>query len=361
MKKALIIAGLASTMALTSAMPALAWRGIATEVTLSRMKSDTSSIKDNTRNTTSEVRNLRNDVREQSRLLMQALRMQTGEQSAYADKQIEAYKRITDAAQQNDTDRVRQQIRAQAESGQFDPNPDACLLLDLFRNGAPDGSNGGGGTYAGGIARDRYQDIGRLGAAGAARAMVDIETPVDGVDASERASTFLEHPSMNLDDPEIQEALVAFQIKLAGPIPMTPVPELELNTPEGVARQAAQNTRSTRQSIYDANIAMITNMSDTVLDGEQLRKMAEGTPYEGSREIKDEASELQALDVMTVRHYAPPASESGASASTGVVMQKLYQISAISARMQYLQLEIDRRNLMTQSAILAKMIENDGN
>lgn len=351
MKKLFLMIGLTSGMAITAASPALAWR--ATEPTLRDVRSAT-------RDTVSEVRELRNDIRENSRILLQALRMQTGEQSSYADKQIEAQKRFMDAAQQNDTDRVRQQIRAKAESGEFDPNPDACLLIDLFGGQANVNDGMAQGTTIAGIANARRQQIGASGVTSASRQMADMVTMVNGQDASVRAGTFLEEPTVDMSVPAVQDAAVAFQLRMAGPFPFAPVPESAMNTPEGIVKYNAQQSRMNRQSIIDENWAMVGNMVDPVIDGAQLKKMAEGTPYEGSRTIGDKASELQAIDVMVVRHYAPPASETVGAVQTGVVIQKLHQLTSLMARMQYMQLELQRRDLITQSAILAKMIEQDG-
>ena len=348
MKKSLMISALAGVMTFTAVMPAFAWR--ATETTLRGVRS-------NTERTTNEVRNLRNDVRSQSRILLQALRMQTGEQSAYADKQIEAFKRIQDAAQQNDTDRVRQQIRARAESGEFDPNPDACLLLDLFGSRAAP-TSGAQGTAVAAAAAAQKSQIGAMGAAAATRAMADKQVMINGHDATKRASTFLEAPTVNMGEGQMNQAAQDFILKMLDPTPMIPVPASEANRSEGVAKKAVQETRQNRDSIVLENWAMLNNMSSNVVDGAELRKWAEGTPY--NRDIPDSASELQALDVMTIRHYAPPADEASRTVQTGVVLQKIHQLTAIQARMQYMQLEIDRRNLLTQSAILARMIESDG-
>lgn len=348
MRKTLIISALAGVMATTSVMPAFAFR--ATEATLQRVRSEV-------RNVRSEIRELRNDGRENFQNLLTALRRQTGEQSAYSDKQIEAYKRIQDAAQQNDTDRVRQQIRAKAESGEFDPNPDACLLLDLFgRQAAP--TSGAQGTAVAAAAVAQKKRIGGLGAAAATREMATSEVMINGHDATKRASSFLETPTVNMTQGEMSEAAQLFVLKLLDSSPMVPVPDAELNTPEGVAKKAAQETRENRESIVLENWAMLNNMSSNVVDGQQLRKWAEGTPY--NRDIPESASELQALDVMTIRHYAPPVEEASSPVQVGVVLQKIHQLTAIQARMQYLQLEMDRRNLLTQSAILAKLIQNDG-
>lgn len=350
MKNKFAITALTIAMSVSTAVPALAQFTRASETTLRGVRRDV-------QDTTSEVRNLRNDVRTQSRILMEALRMQTGEQSAYADKQIESFKRIEDAAQQNATDRMRQQVRATAESGEFDPNPDACLLLDLFGSDdvEPSGAQGTRTMVAAQAERER---IGSLGAAGAIREMLDKEVIIDGHDATKRASTFLEMPTFDMNDADNSEAAEAFMLKMFSSIPIPPVPEELRNTSPHTERAAAIETRMNRESIAAENIAMVFNMGAAVVSGAELQKLAAGTPY--NRPIPANASELQAIDVMTVRHYSPPPGEAGKTVQTGVVLQKLHQLTAIMARMQYMQLEMDRRNLMTQSAILAKMIENDG-
>lgn len=193
-----------------------------------------------------------------------------------------------------------------------------------------------------------------MGAAAAVREMAEKNVMINGTDASKRASTFFEVPTINMNEGNMSDAAEAFVLKMMDPIPMVIVP------PEQREREkqkvAIQESRLARDSIVLENMAMLFNMSAAVIPGDQLEKLKEGTPY--NREIPAMASELQAIDVMTVRHYAPP--PASGSVEMGVTLQKLHQLTAIMARMQYLQLEMDRRNLQTQSAILAKMIENDG-
>ena len=70
------------------------------------------------------------EATEAARHIIEALRLQTQQNSSYLDRQVEAAERIADGTSQNEARLLRSQIRAEAESGRFDPNPDFCLILD---------------------------------------------------------------------------------------------------------------------------------------------------------------------------------------------------------------------------------------
>ena len=79
-------------------------------------------------------------------ILIEALRGQARENSNYQQMQVEAAQRVEDAAQVNETNRLKDEFRAKAESGEFDPNPFSCMMIDMF---ASDGGGGGGGATSG--------------------------------------------------------------------------------------------------------------------------------------------------------------------------------------------------------------------
>lgn len=350
-----IAAGVLGALLITSAPP---------PAEAARLVIDT-GVRRNTARTVNEIRDLRNDVRTQSRILIEALRMQTGEQSAYADKQIEALKRIQDASNQNATDLVRQEIRAKAESGEFDPDPNFCLLMDLFRGGDSGGSASSGplnGTRIVDRARGEAEVIGANGAAAAAGTMANRTVNINGHDASVRAGTYLEAPTVDLSDEALAQAATDFFLYLNDPLPMQVVtPEEAEADVEKAVQRAMQRSRLARSSVIDQNWAMTQNMSTPTTPKANVQGLIDGIGEENyGRALPDKLSELQVLDLRVLSHYLPGPMNSGTE-TPGQTLQKIHQLLSIMARMQYMQLEMDRRDMMTTSTILAKMIEKDGN
>lgn len=318
-----------------------------------------SGVRRNTARTVNEIRDLRNDVRAQSRLLVEALRMQTGENSAYADKQIEAIKRIQDASDQNATDLARQEIRAKAESGEFDPDPNFCLLMDLFKgsSSAPAGPLNGSKIVS--RVNGEAAVLGSAGAASAIGQMSNRKVVIDGQDASVRGATYFEVPTVDLSDEATAQAATDFFLYIKDPIPMQIVTEQEAaGSVEKSAQRAIQRGRLARGSLVDESWAMTQNMATPTTPKAQLAGILEGVNY--NREVPDNLSELQVLDLRVLSHYLPGPLNTGTE-TPAQTLQKIHQLQSIQARMQYMSLEMQRRSLMTQAVMLAKMIENDGN
>src|SRR5690606_37964043 len=113
-----IITSVFAALCLSAAVPVDARAGTwAKECTLKTTNSILRGSRDAQRQTRDGVNDLRQEVRESTNRLIAALRSHSGEQSSYQDKQIEARRRIEDAAQQNASQRLREEFRARAESG----------------------------------------------------------------------------------------------------------------------------------------------------------------------------------------------------------------------------------------------------
>lgn len=353
MRTKFIAAGVLGALLATSAPP---------PADAARLVIDT-GVRRNTARTVNEIRSMRNDIRAQSRILIEALRMQTGEQSSYADKQIEAIKRIQDASNQNATDLVRQEIRAKAESGEFDPDPNFCLLMDLFRGGNG-GANSGplNGTRIVDRARGEAEVIGAGGASSAAGQMANRKVMIKGQDASVRAGTFLETPTVDLSDKDLAQAASDFFLYLNDPLPMKIITEQEADaSPEKALQRAIQRSRLARSSVIDQNWAMTQNMSTPTTPKANVEGLINGIGADAyGRDLPNSLSELQVLDLRVLSHYLPGPMNSGTE-TPGQTLQKIHQLLSVMARMQYMQLEMDRRSLMTTSTLLAKQIETDGN
>lgn len=344
----------------------------ATETTLKDVRNKVRETRDAVRDTKKAVNEVRQEVRESTDRIIAALRMQAGENSAYQDKQIEANRRITDAAQQNDTQRLRQEFRARAESGEFDPSPDICLLAGLFRgNGESGAAPARGSTLVGNAAalNSGSDPAVRAGGTVLSRSLIDDQRNfaglLDSPDPTTDPGVFLENPSL----PEIQpgseedQALSRLVRNLTDPLPPRPVTDQEMRTPEGVARAAAQAVRSTRSGAAGEVVSMILNMKDLVqpVTAEGFQAYHDdianyNRPWPG---VGKKISELQAIDIRTLRYYAPKPElfHKRATYTERQLLQELLDAVSIQNRIAYMQLELDTRTAIVNTQILTALNE----
>lgn len=356
---------LASACAVTVALtlvpqPVQAWR--ATEVTQRSVLSAVRQTRDAARETRDEVNksreeinDVRREVRDSADRIIEALKAHAGEQSAYQDKQIEASRRMRDAEQQNEAQRLRDEFRAKAESGDFDPSPDICLLADLFRGGGSASTNPGQSPIGTEGVRNTFTDMYdapieevQSGGTRLARFVVDEQDEVLSV------SDVLSFSTIE-NDPRELESLVR---RLIDPLP--PAPVLNPDTPEGVTREALRRIRQTRNSATGEVLAMVLNMSQPVqpVNGAMNAYIEDIADY--NRDVPSEISELQALDIRTLRHYAPsPERVNTRSAfDEAKMLEQVLDAIAINSRIAYLQLELDRRRAVVETQILSALVND---
>lgn len=315
--------------------------------------------------------NTRKEVRESADRIIAALKLQTGEQSAHFDKQIEAQKRVTDAAQQNDSIRLRQQFRAQAESGKEDPSADLCLIASLFKGyggaGTPSGSKAVGSA---GALKNRDQTDGAdpavaEGGTALAKSIVDASLKYKGRMGSKDPTTdprlLVDQPTSPAKDEVDQEALDRLMRNMTNPFPDKPVSPAAMMTAEGQALAAAKKIQDVRASTGSELIATIRNMRQPkgpVTD--QWKAWKDG--IEGyNNPLGDQISELQGLDIRTLYYYAPTTENlSGPSGrqnkSQKALMQDMIDNLSIGNRLAYLNLELNTRRGMVESQILSALM-----
>lgn len=342
----------------------------ATETTLKDVRNKVRETRDAVRDTKKAVNEVRQEVRESTDRIIAALRMHAGENSAYQDKQIEANRRITDAAQQNDTQRLRQEFRAKAESGEFDPSPDICLLAGLFRgNGGSAPAPARGSTMVGTASAlsSGADPAVRAGGTVMSRSVVDDRIAFAGLLGSPDPTTdpgvFLENPSLPEISPgsEEDQAMSRLVRNLVDPLPPRPVTDQEMRTPEGVARAAEQTVHATRSAAIGEVVSMVLNMKDLVqpvtAEGFQAYKddiANYNRPWPG---VGKKISELQAIDIRTLRYYAPKPElfHKRATYTERQLLQELLDAVSIQNRIAYMQLELDTRTAIVNSQILSAL------
>lgn len=381
MKKFLSTAAAASVIAMASAgsLHATPWGTEWTSQSINRNVQSTTSavntvdrsigaVEAEVEDVEQEVKNLQDvvdtKIDELANQLIQALRLQTGETSSYMDKQIEADKRFLDATQQNETQRLRDQFRAEAESGKFDPPKDACLLAGLYADGDTTmETTGGRGSEARAdvMAQITGADAAvQQGGTALARSVIDSIEPFDGrSDGTVDASILLEAPTLDMRDEDTRRVVTRLMRNIIDPTPDRPISASELRTPEGVARAAERQGKLSRVSMAAELMGMTVNMRDPVVPyNTSFQAMVEDSAY--NREIPDTMSEMQAIDIRTVAHYAATgqAATDLASKSTNEYLHRILDVMSINTRIAYLSLELQNRQAVAQSATLAAIVDN---
>lgn len=300
--------------------------------------------------------------------LIATLTAQAKQNSNYIDKSIEATKRIANAQELNETDRMRQQFRAEAESGKFDPNPFTCAVDDMFRagNAGPEAVTGSDvATNARAYLAGDDEAV-RQGGVALARAVIEERARFEGFQGSTHATTdwgiLLNAPTVDFEDEETADLAQRIIINSIDPTPPRPLTDADMETPAGVAEAAEREKTFARQSAAAETMAVTTNMVTPVLEDTSgiFRSLAADSAY--NRPVPEKLSEMQQLDIRTVSHYAPLA---GGERSARLKrmnekgwLEEIHRIMAINARTNYLRLELERRNAITDALILASMNES---
>jgi hypothetical protein len=298
--------------------------------------------------------------------LIDALQGHAAETGAHIDRTVEASERIEDAAQLNETKRLRDEFRARAESGDFDPNPVACLLMDLFSgSGGTGGQQGGVGGMNGSDVMNAAVEWGsgnhpaiQAGGTALGKYIVDRDLALGG--KSTDWSLVFENPTMDMEG-DNGEAIARMTETLFYPAPPRPLTASELETPAGLAEAARREYVDDVISMAQRGVAFGMNMRAAVgpsapykvIVDDQIAKGAYTTP------LGDTISELQQLEIRTLARYAP--SEQAVldrqNMNQKALLMELIDQMALSNRMQYMQLNLDSTNAGTLAAITSLLAQ----
>lgn len=380
-----VIVSCATALSLGYAAPAYAFFGstnCATAVTVNDAHNGTRDVVREEHETTrdaimdaieEQTAELTDKMEETTRRIIEAMALAAGENTAGLQRQTEADRRIADAQALNDTDLARQEIRAAAESGAFDPNPFSCSLLDIFESnrgsGAPVSGDGVSQKAVSRLVGD--DDDVKAGGTRLARSVVDARDEYEGFQGSTSATTdwsfMLEQPTIDFSDPDMEAVLGWIVANSVDALPERAMTTEELQTPEGMSRAAEAQQRLARQRAAIETIEMSLNMRAPSLTDSQgtFAGMADDSAY--NRPVPERLSELQQLDIRTVYHYAPgPNRINGTNGQqNGLIhmnekgwLQELHTIMAINARINYVRLELENRNAITNALILAALSDS---
>jgi hypothetical protein len=177
----------------------------------------------------------------------------------------------------------------------------------------------------------------------------------------------LEEPTIDYSDPDMEAVLGWIVSNSVDAMPERAMTEEELTTPEGMDRAAEMEQRMARQQAAIQTIEMSLNMRAPALTDSQgtFAGMAADSAY--NRPVPERLSELQQLDIRTVYHYAPgPNRINGTNGQqNGLIhmnekgwLQEIHTIMAINARINYVRLELENRNAITNALILAALSDS---
>ena len=311
-------------------------------------------------------------IESQTGTLVDALRSHARENSNHQLMQVEAQRRIEDAAQINAANRLRDEFRAEAESGLHDPNPFSCLLVDAA---VPGGGLVPAAKSGGDAVTDQVSDwvsgngeTVLLGGSALSKHVADKRQEFAGFGGSARATTdwglLLDEPSVDFSDPEMAELAGIIVRNGIESAPERAVGAEELLSPLGLDRVAAMEERGSRLLAASETIEMALDIRASTLAGdpvEAYRAMAADSAYD--RTVPDKLSELQQLDILTVWNFAPSGERLDALSNAGGMSERawlyeLHRMLSLDARINYLRLEIESREAIVNAMILATLADD---
>lgn len=328
-----------------------------------KIKSDTRQVVNSAHDETRKQ--LKSAIEQAALDIVDGLKGQSRETSNFQQMQVEAAQRIQDGAEVNATKRMKEEFRAKAESGAFDPNPFSCILLDLFGNG---GSATPSATASINSAVTNFvsgeDPIVQQNGAALSKRVIDERERFRGYQGSPNAaadwSLMVKNPTIDLSDPMNAELATIMMRNMIDATPEAAPSAQELLTPSGLDKAAAHQEKLTRQMSAIESMVMALNMRDAQMRGaavDELRKRADETAY--NRPIGDSLSEMQQLDIRTVFHYAPTGERaeklSDSSMNEKAWLAEIHRLLAIQTRMTYLQLELMNRDAIVNGGILATL------
>lgn len=383
-KKILILTGAAVLLSATLATPSFA-RGCRCGAIRGYHSQTRNVVKSEHNDTRSQIRSsieqqtddLRDHMDINTEELIEGLMGQARENSNFQQLQVEASQRIEDASEVNATNRLRDEFRAKAESGNYDPNPYSCLLLDLF--GSESSGSGGGSSpeVSGSTVLEDVSDylsgddpIVKGGGTGLSKHISDKHDEYTGFLGSKSGDTdwglLASDSTIDLEDPKMAEVAELIVRNTLDSTPDRPVTDAEKLTPAGLDRIAKSVEKSARLAAAGESIKMTLNMRTPVLTGapiETYRKMVAESAYNRG-ELPNTISELQQIDITTIWHYAPIGKRQEVLSNSGGMnvqgwLYELHRITSLLTRINYIQLELASRDAVVNAAILATLNDDD--
>ena len=305
-------------------------------------------------------RHVSEETTEAAGRIVGALKSLSRQNSNYLDRQVEANRRMADGEAQNEARLARSLIRAEAESGRHDPNPDFCLLVDsalvpaLPERHHISGINGVTGAAtdwsAGSVPVIRENGV-RM-AAWLAEERERLRHVGGARDATTDWEFALNRKTLPADDPQVREALSRLIANTVDPFPPRPLTEGDLKTPSGLAEAVRRRAAEARNRAAIAAIGGVLDLAEPAHPATPYRNVAAQSRRE--QELPDLLSERQTLDIRIAAYNEPNAEtlDRRHSKTERALLQDLIDIQSLNARISYLRLNREAGNTVMLAAIL---------
>ena len=291
--------------------------------------------------------------------IIEALRAQTKQTSSHIDRQVEASKRLADGQEQSASMRMREHFRARAESGEFDPNPDYCLLVDMADSQSHSmkpsrqfaALDAALDQWSSGAAAPVAEGGLRLAAwLNAEGREIDEATGIPGVTTDWELVN--EHPTLPIELHGAPNAIVRLVANTVDPVPPPALTEEELKTPTGLSESVVRKAVETRKNAARSALSLSLQLAMPRHDAAIFRTLAGRANY--STDIPDLISDIQAIDIRTMSYFSPNADtlEERHGKPVKALLQDLIDLQSIQARISYLRLLQETRNAAMLAAQL---------
>ena len=242
--------------------------------------------------------------------VVDGLRNHSRQNSLYLDRQVEAMNRIADGQEHNSTMRIRDIVRAEAESGRFDPNPDYCLLFDASEAASNARKDANPGALAAAEAvewasgeKEIIRIHGTKLSAWLAKERKELANAGGSNDATTDWGMVFDSPTVALDDPEVKSSIARLIANTVEPEPRRPLTDADLLTPGGLAESLKRQASSARNNAAIAALEAVLANAAPRIPSENMRAIANRSHY--GEPIPNQISDLQQLDIRTVSYFAP--------------------------------------------------------
>lgn len=309
--------------------------------------------------------------------IIAAIRAGAGQTSAYIQRHAALAEKVSDASDLNSAIGRREDMRARAEGGRYDPAASSCrgyaaaavLVGDPPEAGPGDpplpatgadtqnqarnyarcaGGNSevceGEGAVVNGIIadRDRHRDLGGV------------------FDPTSDMRVLLQQPTAGAgsgaDPGELDEAIWRLHQNIVDPVPPPPVTRAESDLPAGRAEIADRQSEAARRSAAAALLGWIQTRSAAQLPlGDWARRTApEGYPYP----IDDSISVRQYYDVAVAASWRNPDWHAGLlGMAPEAVMREVASQLALSNDLALLRFELDLHRAAADAVIASAMLD----
>lgn len=294
----------------------------------------------------------------------------TQQLSAYESRTAESNKRVEEGAQANETVRKRQEMRALAEGGRYDPAASSCTdMTGVLNMGGGASAQGIGGQDVANVSRNRSNGNGpegeavRRGGLAIAQEIINDRDRLAGIggvlDPTTDVRLLSNNMTLDTTDEGVKAAYARLVNNLIDPVPARPVTEGEKATPAGYAQIAARQIDSARRSPAHDVMAHIGDLHAPT-GGPELAEWAQNAATEAyPNQIGDKVSTLQTIDVFVHSRFANPEwHQQLAMMSPEAVMRETALMNALNLHVNWMRYQLEMKDALVGATQLAAQLDD---